>query len=164
MILKVDCGKRQLQCGGKIYSCAIGKAGATPNKVEGDHKTPLGTFPIRNIFYRSDRLNLKSAIPLRATAPDDGWCDDSNDKKYNQYVKLPYRARHEDLWREDHVYDVVVVIGYNDAPVTPEKGSAIFLHVARDGYPGTEGCIALALPDLLEVVEMLTPDSRIEII
>ncbi len=81
-------------------------------------------------------------------APQDGWCDDADDAAYNKPVPLPYPGRHEILWRADAIYDLVGVLGWNDAPVVKGRGSAIFLHVARPDYAPTEGCIALSQADL----------------
>ena len=81
-----------------------------------------------------------------------GWCDDSADAEYNRQVRLPFHARHEILWREDYLYDLIVELGFNDDPVIAGRGSAIFLHVAREDYAPTEGCVACALPDLMELV------------
>ncbi len=87
-------------------------------------------------------------MPVEPIAPEDGWCDDPLDGRYNRSVRLPYAGQHEELWRRDALYDIVGVLGWNDAPVVPGQGSAIFLHVARPDYTATEGCIALATPDL----------------
>ena len=38
------------------FACAIGRAGLTTNKIEGDHKTPVGEFKFNKIYYRKDRL------------------------------------------------------------------------------------------------------------
>jgi L,D-peptidoglycan transpeptidase YkuD (ErfK/YbiS/YcfS/YnhG family) len=155
----------KLECGGKTYRCAIGKNGFTTNKREGDNCTPIGLWKLRECWWRADKLASppQISLPLRETAPDDGWCDAPADSLYNRPVKLPYVASHEKMWREDDVYDVVVPLGYNDDPVEPGKGSAIFMHVARPGYEGTEGCIALALDDLLEILAQLDGDSQMEI-
>ena len=96
-------------------------------------------------------------------ADHDGWCDDPRDRNYNRQIRLPYSGSHERLWRDDHVYDVIVVLGYNDAPVVPDAGSAIFMHVAREDFGPTEGCVALALPDLLRVLAAIGPHDRIVI-
>lgn len=93
-----------------------------------------------------------------------GWCDDPIDPAYNQMVQLPHPARHEKLWRDDDVYNVVVVIGYNDAPVQPGRGSAIFWHLAHADFRGTEGCVAVALPVMLSMLEGLGPGAEIEIL
>ena len=94
-----------------------------------------------------------------------GWCDAPDDPSYNRLVQLPYRASAEKMWREDHLYDVLAVIGYNDAPAVPGMGSAIFLHVAREGEDGklmpTVGCVSLKLADLLQVLAACTPSTAI---
>ena len=145
---------------GKEYRCAIGKNGLTKNTKEGDEATPIGCFHIREIFYRSDKMEKPQTVfPIRELHEDDGWCDDPSDKKYNRFVKLPYDASHERLWREDALYDIIVVLGFNDDPPIPGKGSAIFMHVARPTYSPTAGCITTDVGDLLKLladVEMNT--------
>lgn len=144
------------------WRCAIGWGGVVLDKREGDGATPAGCWPLRHILYRPDRIAAPAtALVEKPTRPNDGWCDDPADQRYNQLVRLPYAARHEVLWREDEIYDVVVVLGHNDDPPEPGHGSAIFLHVAREDYAATQGCFALALPDLLELLSNIGPDSRI---
>jgi L,D-peptidoglycan transpeptidase YkuD (ErfK/YbiS/YcfS/YnhG family) len=144
------------------YRCALGRGGIVHDKKEGDGATPAGTFALREVFFRSDRIAKPStALPVIALTPHDGWCDAADDPHYNTRVTLPYGASAESLWREDHLYDVIVVVGYNDDPPVPGKGSAIFMHVAREEYSPTAGCIALALPDLLKILETVSPDTRI---
>lgn len=148
----------------QTYRCALGPAGVTTVKREGDGATPAGIFPLRRALYRADRLATpQTGLPLGEISRDDGWCDDAADPNYNCAVKLPYPASHERLWREDGLYDVIVVIGYNDDPVMPGAGSAIFLHVAKPDYAPTEGCVALARNDLLTVLGDLGPESKIDI-
>ena len=143
---------------------AIGRGGIAIKRREGDGVTPIGSFAIRKVFYRADRLAMPgTALPLSAIAPDDGWCDAPDDALYNRPVKRPYRASSEALWREDHLYDLLVVLGYNDAPVVPGRGSAIFLHVARPDFAPTEGCVAIALEDLRELVAQLSQGDAIKI-
>lgn len=138
----------------KEYRCALGKSGMSENKTEGDQATPEGCFCMREVFFRPDRIkNLEITLPAKPLNPNNGWCDDPKDKNYNKFVKLPYPASAEKLWREDHLYDIIVVLGYNDGPIIPGKGSAIFMHIARENYSPTDGCIALALPDLLEILK-----------
>lgn len=155
----------ELEFDGRIYRCAIGKNGFTRQKIEGDNCTPIGIFPLRECWWRADRLPQAptTLLPLRATSQNDGWCDEPTDTYYNRHVKLPFAASHEKLWRDDGVYDVIVPLGYNDDPVEPGKGSAIFMHVAKPGYAGTEGCVALALPDLLNILSRVTAQSCVEI-
>ncbi len=97
--------------------------------------------------------------------PEDGWCDDRADFRYNQRIKMPFLAHHEDLWREDEIYDVLIPIGYNDDPIVRGRGSAIFLHIARDGCPPTDGCVALLREDLSKLLShpQFTKDVRIQI-
>ena len=150
--------------GDRQFRCALGPAGPRSDKREGDGATPVGRFAFRYVLYRPDRLAApRTSLPLRPLWPEDGWCDDPADPQYNKPVTLPYAASHERLWREDHLYDIVVVLGYNDAPPVAGKGSAIFMHVARPGYAPTEGCVALALPDLKAVLARCGPGDCIHI-
>ena len=143
---------------------ACGKAGVAADKREGDHASPAGVFPLLRAFYRPDRLTApKTALPLAALKPSDGWCDDPADRNYNRLVTLPYPASHEVLWRDDGLYDLIVVIGYNTDPIVPGKGSAIFLHCASPDFAGTEGCIAMAREVLVPLLGLLGPGSTITI-
>lgn len=158
----------RLLFGGREYPCALGKAGVTAAKREGDLKTPVGCFALRELFYRADRLvRPKTALPVRTIEEDDGWCDDPAHTDYNRRVRLPFAPSHEKLWRTDPVYDLIVPLGYNDDPPVAGRGSAIFLHVARqlpgDDFSGTEGCVALAREDLLVVLADVKAGSRIHI-
>lgn len=142
-----------LRLGGHAFRAALGHGGVREDKREGDGATPLGLLPLRRVLYRADRVPpLRAAVPLEPIAPEDGWCDDPGSPDYNTRVQLPHAARHEALWRKDALYDVVGVLGWNDRPVVRDRGSAIFLHVARPGLAPTEGCIALPLPDLRAVL------------
>jgi|SRR5579863_7475849 len=148
--------------GSRALRAALGRGGVTADKREGDHKTPVGSFLMRQLLYRPDRLAApRTRLPVRPIAPGDGWCDAPADPAYNRLVRLPYGASHEDLWREDAIYDLVVPLGYNDDPVVPGLGSAVFLHVARPDWSGTEGCVALARDDLLAVLADADPTSRV---
>ena len=147
---------------------ALGKGGVTPadSKREGDGKSPVGSWPMRYVFYRPDRVaRPETALPVIALSPDDGWSDDPASPDYNRHIKLPadgsYTASHEKLWRDDHVYDLIVVLGHNDDPPVPGAGSAIFMHIARDNYAGTEGCVALAQTDLFELLREAEPGSQV---
>jgi L,D-peptidoglycan transpeptidase YkuD (ErfK/YbiS/YcfS/YnhG family) len=151
-----------LDWGAGARRAAIGPAGIAVKGGEGDNITPIGAFPVREIFYRADRIpKPDTALPLRAIAQDDGWCDAADDPNYNKFVKLPYPASAEHLWRDDHLYDLVAVLGYNDHPVVPGKGSAIFLHLAKPGYPPTQGCVALAYDDAVAAIAQLQPGDRV---
>ncbi|MGE0119342.1 MAG: L,D-transpeptidase [Dongiaceae bacterium] len=156
----------ELRWAGRRYRCALGRGGVRADKREGDGATPAGRFPLRRVLYRADRLPPPATgLPTAALTPDDGWCDDPADPLYNRPVRLPYGGcRHEQMWRADGLYDVVVVIGHNDEPVVPGKGSAIFLHAASPDYRPTEGCIALARGDLLAILAEIGPDAVLEIV
>lgn len=146
-------GDGLLRLGGLVVRAAIGRGGITAHKREGDGATPAGLLKLRRVLFRADRLAAPPcAVPREPIAPDDGWCDDPGSPDYNRMIRLPHPARHEVLWRADPLYDVIGVLGWNDAPTIPGRGSAIFLHVARPDYAPTEGCIALARPDLLAVL------------
>ncbi len=147
------------------WPCALGRGGLKIDKREGDGATPVGAWALRRVLYRADRLLAPppTALPVAAIGPRDGWCDDPADAAYNLAVALPYPASHERLWRDDRVYDVIVVLGHNDTPPAPGLGSAVFLHVARPGYLPTEGCVALALPDLLALLAQARPGDMLDI-
>jgi L,D-peptidoglycan transpeptidase YkuD (ErfK/YbiS/YcfS/YnhG family) len=139
--------------GERHMRCALGQGGVSAEKREGDGATPLGRFVMRGLFYRADRLARPATmLPGRAIARSDGWCDAPGDPAYNRLVPWPYPASAEALWREDARYDLIVPLGYNDAPIVPGKGSAIFLHLAAPDFAPTAGCVALALGDLLAVL------------
>ncbi len=143
--------------------CALGRGGVRADKQEGDGATPKGRWRMRALLFRPDRITRTplTGLPLRALRPEDGWCDDAADPLYNRPVKLPFRARAEHLWREDEIYDLIVVLGYNDDPPVPGKGSAIFLHIARPDYRPTEGCIAVSQQDLLAIAATADTGSAV---
>lgn len=151
-----------LTFGGKTYACVLGRNGVKTDKREGDGATPVGRFALRRVLYRADRgTKPTTTLDARAIAPNDGWCDAPDDPAYNRPVVLPYPASAETMMRDDRLYDVVVVLGHNDAPVRPGAGSAIFLHVMpEDGGP-TAGCVALAPEDLREVLRGVSADSAV---
>jgi L,D-peptidoglycan transpeptidase YkuD (ErfK/YbiS/YcfS/YnhG family) len=149
---------------GGTFRCALGRGGirAEADKREGDGATPVGCFTLRRVLYRPDRMAPpETSLPVAAIQPADGWCDDPADSAYNQPVHLPHPASHEEMWRADGLYDVVVVIGHNDDPVVPGMGSAVFMHVAKPDYEPTAGCVALALPDLLAVLKDCAPGDHL---
>jgi L,D-peptidoglycan transpeptidase YkuD (ErfK/YbiS/YcfS/YnhG family) len=150
------------QFGARRCRCALGPGGLSAAKREGDGTTPIGYWPCRLLYYRPDRLAAPpTGLRTTALSPQDGWCDAPDDPRYNQPVQLPYPASAESLWREDGIYDLIVPLGYNDAPVMPHFGSAIFLHLARPGYPPTQGCVALALRDLLAFLAVADDASHV---
>ncbi len=153
-----------LTLGARTFRCALGRGGVRRDKCEGDGATPAGVWPLRRVLYRPDRVTVPATgLDTAPIAPGDGWCDGPDDARYNRPVRLPYPASAEALWREDALYDLIAVVGYNDAPPVAGQGSAIFLHVAKHDYASTEGCIALARDDLTAVLARCRPGSRIVI-
>lgn len=137
--------------------CALGLGGVRPaaEKREADQASPGGVFPLRRVLYRADReARPETALPAFAIGPEDGWCDAPGDLAYNLSVKLPYRASAEKMWREDHLYDLVVIIGHNDDPVIAGHGSAIFWHLAREDWGPTQGCVAVDRNTMLRALKI----------
>jgi L,D-peptidoglycan transpeptidase YkuD (ErfK/YbiS/YcfS/YnhG family) len=142
--------------------CALGRSGQRSNKREGDGATPLGQWTLRQVLYRSDRIaRPRTGLPIKRIHKSDGWCDAPADRNYNRAVRLPYPASIENLYRTDGVYDLIVVLSHNERPRLRGAGSAIFIHIARDGYTPTEGCIALSRRDLQHVLAICRRRSRI---
>jgi L,D-peptidoglycan transpeptidase YkuD (ErfK/YbiS/YcfS/YnhG family) len=142
-----------LHLGGARYRCALGRTGIIGEKKEGDGATPAGRFALRRLYYRADRMAPpKTGLPVSVIGESDGWCDDPASARYNTLVRLPNDESHENLWRNDGLYDIVVQIGHNDDPAVPGLGSGIFLHVAAPDYAPTRGCVALSLDDLRSVI------------
>lgn len=140
----------------QILKAAIGRNGliAAEDKIEGDFKTPKGHYRVTHGYYRPDKLDCpKSIIPFTAIHSSFGWCDEPSHALYNQKIKKPFDASHEDLWRDDGVYDLILVTDHNTNPIAPGKGSAVFIHVARENFEPTAGCLALRKQDLLMIVE-----------
>ena len=153
---------REARWGKRRLRCALGRGGLARDKREGDGATPIGAWPMRRLLYRADRLGRPATrLPAAPIAIEDGWCDDPADPLYNRPVSLPYPGRHERLWREDGLYDLVVVLGHNDDPVVRGEGSAIFLHIARPDWAPTEGCVALARADLERLLAEAQPGDRV---
>ena len=154
-----------LRYGNLVVPCALGRGGTTSRKREGDGATPRGAFRLEHGYFRPDlHRRPRTVLPLSPTRHDDGWCDAPNDRNYNCRVRHPYPASAEHLWRTDVLYDVVVVLDYNRRPRRRGAGSAIFLHVAKPGYPPTEGCVALAYPDLVKVLAAIGPRTRLVVV
>lgn len=150
-------GKRQ-------FVCILGRSGISLEKREGDGATPAGYFPLRRVFYRPDHGPVpRTALPTQALTQTDGWCDDPASAQYNQLVTLPFAASHEEMWRQDSLYDLVVEIGHNNAPVIPGMGSAVFLHVASEDGAPTAGCVAFTKSDLLDILAQLGPADAVSI-
>lgn len=155
-----------LRVGDQEFRCALGVNGVIDanDKTEGDGKSPAGRWRLRYVMYRADhRPCPHTKLPVTTISFSDGWCDDPNHPDYNRPVRLPFDASHEKLYRDDDAYNIVVVLGHNDDPPVPGKGSAIFMHVAKPDYRGTEGCVALAEPDLETVLSLVEYETYITI-
>ena len=148
-----------------IFRCSIGKKGFTKNKVESDQKTPIGSFEIGNLYFRSDR-NKKPVTKLKSIPINKymGWCDDIKNKKYyNKLFRIKKNIKHEKLFRKDKKYDFLIPISYNTKRIIVGKGSAIFLHLT-DNYKNTQGCIALKKRDFLILLKLINRKTKIKIL
>lgn len=146
------------------FRCAIGKAGIKKKVREGDNITPKGTYKLINIFFRPDRIrDLKTVIKKNKITRKIGWCDDINSKYYNRKIELPNKSRHEKLYRKDNIYDIIIVLNYNINPVKKNKGSAIFLHIAKKNYQKTQGCIAIKKTHLKKLLSVIGKNTKIKI-
>jgi L,D-peptidoglycan transpeptidase YkuD (ErfK/YbiS/YcfS/YnhG family) len=146
------------------FRCALGKAGIKKKKKEGDNITPEGTFKIIKVYYRPDKIkNFVTSIKKKKIKKNIGWCDDPVSNSYNKEIKLPSRFGHEKLYRKDNLYDLILVLNYNINPTIKNKGSAIFIHIAKKNYEPTAGCIALKKEDLIELLKKIKKNTKIKI-
>ena len=151
-----------LQCGPWRFPCALGRGGISVSKREGDGATPSGRFTLRDVYFKPGAVSRPvTALPVRAIGVPDGWCDAPGDRNYNRRVRHPYPASAERLWRDDGLYDLVVVLDYNILPRRRGRGSAIFMHIARPGFLPTEGCIALQKRDLQKLLTRIRPATAL---
>ncbi len=148
----------------RTYGCQMGRAGHSPLKKEGDGATPIGRWPALYVLYRADRvIPPRTRLPVKMIRPEEGWCDEPLDRNYNRPVKLPYPQSTENLWRDDHAYDLIVVLDYNISRRSIYRGSAIFMHLAHDDQRPTAGCLAFKEHDLQQILRHLAPGSMIEV-
>ena len=142
--------------------CALGKSGIGNKKTEGDNITPKGNYKIVNIYYRKDRVKkIFSKFKLIKIKKNMGWCDDPKSKKYNQLINLPSKNTHEKFYRKDNIYDLIIVLDYNVNPVIKNKGSAIFIHVAKKKYKRTAGCVALKKTHLIKLISKIKKNTKV---
>ena len=154
----------RLLAGNLVIPCVAGRAGFAWQKREGDGRTPRGAFRILYGYYRQDRApRPESRLALQRSARLDGWCDDPSSSRYNAPVRLPVKTSHEKLWRDDHLYDIVLVLDYNIRPVRKPCGSAIFFHLWKDSTSSTEGCIAIAPGAMRKLLPRLSRQAVVEI-
>jgi len=146
------------------FRCTLGKAGIKKKIMEGDNITPKGIFKIIKIYYRPDKIKeIKTLIKKIKIKKNMGWCDDIKSRFYNQQIKLPAKCSHEKLYRNDNLYDLIAVLNYNIDPIIKNKGSAIFLHIAKNSYQETKGCIALKKKHLIEIISKIKKNTKIKI-
>tara|TARA_B100000886_G_scaffold257072_1_gene182222 strand:+ start:2048 stop:2539 length:492 start_codon:yes stop_codon:yes gene_type:complete len=144
--------------------CSVGKRGIGVKKREGDLITPIGTFKITKLLYRKDRLkNLKTCLKKTIINKTMGWCDDARSKSYNKLIRSPFKFTFEKLFRKDNMYDILLVLNFNMSPIKKHKGSAIFIHVAKDNYKKTKGCIAIKKKDLIFLLRKIDKNTKVKI-
>ena len=144
--------------------CALGKRGIGYKRKEGDLITPKGTYKVKYILYRKDRVKkIQTKIKKIAIRKDMGWCDDPKSRDYNKLIKLPFAYNFEKLFRKENNYDIILILNYNMKPVIKNKGSAIFIHIAKKNYKKTEGCIALKKIHLLKIIKRMNKNTTIKI-
>ena len=144
--------------------CAIGKRGIGLKRKEGDLITPEGNYKIKYILFRKDRIkNIKSKVKKIEIKKNMGWCDDPQSKEYNKIVKLPSIYSHEKLYKKENIYDIIIVLNYNMHPIIKNKGSAIFIHIAKKNYKKTAGCVAIEKKRLLKIIKELKKNTEVRI-
>ena len=149
---------------GVAIPVALGRGGIQANKREGDGATPRGRFRLLRLWWRADRMTRpKTRLPVRAIRGDDGWCEDAGDRRYNRPIKLSPSTPGDRLRRDDTLYDLVIELDHNTRPRMKNRGSAVFIHVARPGFAPTAGCVALSAPGLRHLLTRIGAHTRIEI-
>ena len=156
--------KHTLEIDNFHFKCSIGKNGLTKKKIEGDKKTPIGSFKISHLYYRKDRIKKpKTHLRCIVIRKNMGWCDDLTEKnKYNKLIKINNRVKYEKLYRKDKKYDLLIPIEYNFNNPILGKGSCIFIHLTKNYFP-TAGCIALQEKDFLIMLKLLKKNTKIKI-
>jgi L,D-peptidoglycan transpeptidase YkuD (ErfK/YbiS/YcfS/YnhG family) len=146
------------------FRCALGSAGVKKKTKEGDDITPKGIFKIIKIYYRPDKIKkITTLIKTIKIKKNMGWCDDSSSRFYNKQIKLPSKLGHEKLYRSDSLYDLIAVLNYNTKPIIKNKGSAIFIHIAKKNFSKTKGCIAVKKEDLIYLLSKIKKNNQIKI-
>lgn len=164
-LIRPSATRGRLTGGGLDVACAVGRSGVRALKREGDGASPRGSHAILFGFYRPDRLRIRprSSIALRPLRPDDGWCDAPGHPDYNRLVRRPFAFGHEALWRDDELYDIVLVLDWNYSRRARGRGSAIFFHLSRPGYQPTEGCVAIGRADMLRLLARIGRGTRLRL-
>jgi len=125
--------------------------------------TPKGLFKIKYILYRKDRVKISTILKKKVLKKNMGWCDDPRSSHYNKLIKLPFAHNHEKLFKRENIYDIVLVLNYNMNPVKKNKGSAIFIHVAKNNFKKTEGCVAIKKPSLIKLIKKINQNTKVKI-
>ena len=145
------------------FKCCIGINGLKRKKKEGDKTTPLGVFKLGSLYYRSDRKTKPiTKLNCKKINKTMGWCNDPNNKKYNKEIKISKNIKYEKLFRKDYKYNYLILIKYNYTKTTPNKGSAIFIHLTKSFRP-TAGCIALLEKDFKILIKLINKRTKIKI-
>jgi L,D-peptidoglycan transpeptidase YkuD (ErfK/YbiS/YcfS/YnhG family) len=153
-----------LVAGSMAVPVALGRGGIKAHKREGDGGTPRGTFRLRRLWWRADRApRPRTGLPVRPIRPDDGWCEDPRDRRYNRPIRVPSNDPGDRLWRTDHLYDLIVELDHNTQPRVAGRGSAVFIHVARPAFAPTAGCIALDARALRRLLSRVGPRTKIRV-
>ncbi len=149
---------------GQTIPVALGRGGIIANKREGDGGTPRGTFRPRQVWWRADRSpRPRTFLPVRAIRPEDAWCEDPGSRHYNQPMRLNADQGGDRLKRDDHLYDFIVEIDHNTHPRIAGHGSAVFLHLARENFSPTAGCVSMTRSAMLRLLARLGPETKIVI-
>jgi len=162
--MHININKKYLTFKNFKVKCAIGKKGIGLKKIEGDLITPKGSFRVKRVFYRKDRIKyFESKIPKSIIKKNMGWCDDPKSKYYNKLIRLPFSFSFEKLYRKDNIYDLILVLNYNISPTKKNKGSAIFIHIAKKNFSSTKGCVAIRKFELIKLIKYLNKNSKVNI-
>jgi L,D-peptidoglycan transpeptidase YkuD (ErfK/YbiS/YcfS/YnhG family) len=146
------------------FRCSVGKAGIKNKKKEGDNITPKGIFKLLKLYYRADKIKkIDTELKKIKIKKNMGWCDDPKSRHYNKVIKIPNNFSYEKLYRNDNIYDLIIVLSYNISPTIKNKGSAIFIHIAKDKYLPTQGCIALKKIHLIKILKEIKLNTLIKI-
>ena len=143
--------------------CAIGKKGIGYKKKEGDLITPIGQYKIKYVLYRKDKVKISTKLKKKVIKKNMGWCDDPKSSQYNKLVRLPFAYKHEKLFRKENIYDIILILNYNMDPVKKNKGSAIFIHVTKNNFKKTEGCVAIKKPNLIKLIKEIRQNTKVKI-
>ncbi len=168
LVVRAAPGKKSraiIRCGPLTLPAAIGRSGRTVIKREGDGATPIAAMRLLYGFRRGERNgHLPSELPIRRIRTDMLWCDQSDDPNYNRLVKAPFKPSHEEMRREDGLYDICLVLDWNITTRARNRGSAIFFHLIRPGYEPTAGCVAISARDMRRLLPHLRKGTIVRVL